>query len=146
MKTNIVFSLIMSMVIVACTPQKTSPVQGAWKMVSATFVRNDSLIVDFPGKWTGSNIKMWSKEHVVFVGRFKSDTTLFDIYGGGRYELQGNRYEEIVQYHGVASAVGDTFKMLLEITNDTLAQTWPLPDNGVIDKSNYRQEKYVRLD
>ena len=145
MKTNIVFSLV-SMFILSCTPQRTSPVQGAWKLVGATHVESDSLIGDFPGKWTGSNIKMWSKDYVVFVGQFKSDTTFTDIYGGGRYKLQGNQYEEVIQYHGFASAVGDTFKMLLEITNDTLVQTWPLLDNGEIDKSNYRQEKYVRLD
>jgi hypothetical protein len=146
MKASILFYSMISVIILGCAPQKSSPVQGAWKLVYATWVRGDTLIGEFPGKWTGSDIKMWSKDYFVFVGRYKSDTTFTDSYGGGRYKLEGNRYEENIQFHTWTSAVGSTVKMLLEIRNDTLIQTWPLRDNGQIDKSNFRQEKYIRLD
>lgn len=146
MKASVLFYLLISMIILGCAPQKSSSVEGTWKLVYATWVKGDSLIGEFPGKWTGSDIKMWSKGHFVFVGRFKSDTTFSDSYGGGPYKLEGNRYEEHIQFHTLKSAIGDTVKMLLEIRNDTLVQTWPLRENGQIDKSNFRQEKYVRLD
>ena len=146
MKASVLFCLMISVIILGCASQKSSPVEGAWKLVYATWTRGDTLIGEFPGKWTGSDIKMWSKGYFVFVGRFKSDTTFSDSYGGGRYKLAGNRYEEIIQFHTWTSAVGDTVKMLMEIRNDTLVQTWPLRNDGQVDKSNFRQEKYVRLD
>jgi hypothetical protein len=146
MRTFIAFSLTMCAIIVACAPERTSPVQGAWQLVALTYVENNSLVGDVPGKWTVRNIKIWSEDYVVFVGQFESDTKVIDTYGGGHYKLQGNRYEEAIEYHGLSSAVGDTFKMILEIVNDTLVQTWPVLDNGEIDKRNYRQEQYVRLD
>ena len=91
-------------------------------------------------------MKMWTKEHFAFVGRYKSDTTNFDSFGGGQYKLDGDRYEEIIQYHVAAGMVGDTVKMLLEFKNDTLVQTWPVGSNGQIDKRNFNEEKYVRLE
>ena len=89
---------------------------------------------------------MWSKGYVLYVGRYKSDTTFIDGYGGGPYKLDGKRYEENIQFFSFQSSVGQTVKMLLEIRNDTLIQTWPADDNGQINKSNFRQEKYIRLD
>lgn len=41
--------------------------------------------------------------------------------------------------------VDKTYKMRLEITNDTLTLTWPLDAAGEIDKANYNIEKLVRL-
>jgi len=145
MQARILFGLMISMIIVGCAPQKGSPVEGAWKLVHIRMVRGDTL-TEFPGKWTGADMKMWSKGYFVFVGRYKVDTTFIDGYGGGRYKLEGNRYEESIQFHTSTSAVGSTVKMLLEIKNDTLVQTWPLGDNGQIDKRNFNEEKYVRLD
>jgi hypothetical protein len=146
MKANIIFNLMISIIMLGCTPQKTSPIEGTWKLVYGIWTSNDTVVYEFPGKLTGSQIKMWSKDYFVFAGRFKIDTAFSDNSGGGRYKLQGNRYEEDIQYHTETTAVGKTAKMLLEIRNDTLIQTWPLLDNGQIDKSNFDQEKYVRLD
>jgi len=139
---------MVSMLILGCAPQKTSPIEGAWKMVYAKSVNGDTLVGEYPGKWTGSDMKIWTKGYFAFVGRYKSegDTTFTDSYGGGRYKLDGDRYEEIIQYHAWTSNVGDTIKMLLEIKNDTLVQTWPVGSNGQIDKKNFMQEKYTRLD
>jgi hypothetical protein len=146
MKAVILFCLMVSVLILGCVPQKRPSVEGAWKLVYFTSVKGDTLVGEFPGKWTGSDMKMWSKGYFAFVGRYKTDTTFSDGYGGGRYKLDGNRYEEIIQYHTWTSAVGDTVKMLLEVRSDTLVQTWPVHENGQIDKSNFQQEKYIRLD
>jgi hypothetical protein len=146
MKRTVFLSLLIALIIGCCTQQKRSPVEGAWKLVFSQSVKGDSLLVKFPGNFTISDIKIWSKGYVLYVGRLKRDTTFMDGYGGGPYKLNGNRYEENIQFFSVQSVVGQTVKMLLEIRNDTLIQTWPLLENGQIDKSNFRQEKYIRLD
>lgn len=146
MKAKVILFLIISMIIVSCAQQKRSWVEGAWKLVHQTSTVRDTLIFIFPDKYKGSDIKIWSKEYVLYVGQFKSDTSIINGYGGGPYKLEGNRYEENIQFFSVPSEIGKTVKMLLEIKNDTLIQTWPVGDNGQIDKSNFRQQKYVRLD
>ena len=106
----------------------------------------DTLKSEFPGDYSGSDMKMWSKDHFVFVGLFKNDTTTRNNYGGGTYKLKGNRYEEYILYHANKVAVGKNVKMILELKNDTLFQTYPVDENGKIDSvSYYYIEKYVRL-
>jgi hypothetical protein len=146
MKKTIYLCLIIALIIGSCTQQKRSPVEGAWKLVFSQSVKGDSILLKYPGNVTMNDIKMWSKGYVLYVGRYKIDTTSMDGYGGGPYKLEGNKYEENIQFFSVQSSVGQTVKMLLEIKNDTLIQTWPLLENGQIDKSNFRQEKYIRLD
>jgi hypothetical protein len=146
MKKFLFLSLIIALIIGSCTQQKRSPVEGAWKLIFSQNIKGDSVLFKFPGTFTMSDIKMWSKGYVLYVGRYKRDTTFMDGYGGGPYKLDGNRYEETIQFFSVQSYVGQTVKMLLEIRNDTLIQTWPADDNGKINKSNFRQEKYIRLD
>ncbi len=146
MRTVTFFCLVLSMFILGCAPKKASPIEGTWKIVNATWVRADTLVGQFPGNWTGGGMKIWSKGYFAFVGRYKADTSFGDTYGGGRYKLDGDRYDEILQYHVVTGMVGDTVKMLLEVKDDTLVQTWPISTNGQIDKKNFQQEKYVRLD
>ncbi len=127
--------------------EKRKPsIEGAWRLVQARWVNNDTLAGDYPGKWAGSDMKMWSKGYFSFIGHMKEGTGFTDSYGGGRYKLDGNRYEEEIQFHVAHALVGQTVKMLLEVKNDTLIQTWPVGENGQIDKSNYTVEKYVRLD
>ena len=145
MRTVSLSCLIASMFIIGCAPQKPSPIEGAWKLVHATWVRSDTLVGGYPGMWTGSGMKVWTNGYFAFVGKYKSDTTSFDSYGGGRYTLEGNRYDEMIQYHVATGMIGDTVKMVLEVKNDTLVQTWPVGANGQIDKKNYNEEKYIRL-
>ena len=146
MKATILFCLMISIIIAGCAPQKSSPIEGAWKIVYGTWVRGDTVMGTLPGTWKGAGMKMWSKGHFAFVGRYGVDTSWSDSYGGGSYSLEGNRYQENIQFHTWKAAVGDSVKMLMEIKNDTLVQTWPLLENGQIDKSNFRQEKYIRMD
>jgi hypothetical protein len=70
------------------------------------------------GQWPnpnsgGSNIKMWSRNHFLFVGQFRSDASISPNYGWVTYKLDGNRYEEIALYHVRPWYVGDTVKILL---------------------------------
>ncbi len=142
----IVLFVAVCMLVPGCAPQKSAPVEGAWKLVYATYTKSDSLMEVFPGKGTGSDMKIWTRSHFLFVGRYKLDTTVTVSYGGGTYLLEGDRYQENIMYHARTPYIGETIKMLLEVKNDTLVQTWPLQGNGQLDRSNFRQEKYVRLD
>ncbi len=131
-----------------CTGKKRSPIEGAWKMVYFRSIRNDTVRMQFPGpKMEVSDIKLWSGNHVAFVGRFHRDSTFSDNYGGGTYKLEGNRYEESLDYHSNKSLVGKKLKMTIEIRNDTLFQIFPVNEDGEIaDRSSYIVEKFVRLE
>ena len=89
---------------------------------------------------------MWSESHFIFVGYFDVDSIHYENYGCGTYTLEGNHYTEMIQYHVGADYVGQEVKMLVEVSNDTLTQTWPVDDEWNVDTDNYRIEKYVRLD
>jgi hypothetical protein len=145
MKKPIFLSLIISLIIGACTQQGNKLLQGAWQLVESQRVINDSIVNMFPVKYSGSDIKMWSEKNFLVVGRLKIDTTFIDNYVGGTYKLDGNRYEESILYHVNKKAVGQKVKMLLELKNDTIIQTYPVDDNGQLIKGGYNIEKYTRL-
>ena len=146
MKAAVIFSLMALFIMAGCEQQKSSPLEGAWQLVYGKAISGDTLQYEFPGNVTASQIKMWSKNHFVFSGRFQMDTTAQDNYGGGTYTLEGNRYEEKLLYFPNQNSMGNTVKLWIEFKGDSLIQTWPVDDNGQIDESNYRVEKYVRLD
>jgi hypothetical protein len=145
MKKSLLCCFMIALVIGGCTQQKSSKIEGAWQLVYNKSIAGDTLLFQFPGNYTGSDMKMWSKDHFVFVGLFKSDTITQNNYGGGTYTLKGNLYAETILFHTYKEVVGKTFKMIIEIKNDTLYQTWPVDDNGKIDSANYNVEKYTRF-
>jgi hypothetical protein len=135
--------------IISCQPQKPAerlPIEGTWELIYGQYISDGTIIYDYPVNLTGTDMKMWSKEHFIFVGKLQLDTTVVNNYGGGTYTLAGNLYEENILYHAIESSVGQKVKMLLEISNDTLTQTWPVNADGQIDKNNFSIEKYIRLD
>jgi hypothetical protein len=88
---------------------------------------------------------MWDKDNWLFVGIAKVGNVTYDLYGGGTYTLNGDRYTENIIYHNDRSLINTKFKALLEIRNDTLIQTSPVDDNGQVIKGEYSIEKYIRL-
>lgn len=150
MKAKITICLVILFISLSCNHQKKDPILGAWNLVYDLRIESDTLVWKFPGDFIGSEIKIWSTGYVLYVGQFKQydqDTSVIDGFGGGPYKkLSGNVYEESIQYFSVPSFIGTQVRMLLEISNDTLIQTWPVDENGQIDKSNYRLQKRVRLD
>lgn len=144
MKKSLLICSLFVLIMSSCTQQKPSAIEGAWKLASAISISNDTVF-QFPGKWTGDQMKMWSKDHFAFVGLFKSDTITENSYGGGTYTLNGTQYSETIMYHTYPKSVGTTIKMMLEIKNDTLYQTFPLREDGTLDSSNYNTEKYIRF-
>jgi hypothetical protein len=144
MKTCYLFALIIIVMIGSCTRDKKSSLEGTWK------------IVEF-GKWhitdtstlamiNNGLMKSWSKEHFVFVGYFRPDTSIHEYYGGGTYTLDGDKYEEYIIYNDFQPLIGTKFKALLEIRNDTLIQRYnsDKADSWQLRKE-FTTEKYVRL-
>lgn len=137
--------LLISLIVLSCARQR-NPVEGSWRLVYAQSVEGDSLVWKFPGDYTGSQIKIWTKGHWAFVCRFKQEVAFTDGYGGGSYTLDGTHYIESIVYHITENYVGTQIKMIIKVEGDTLIQTSPTDDAWQIDKSDYHLEKYVRLD
>jgi len=132
--------------LLSCVQEPRKSIEGAWKLVYGHHMAGDTLQWRAPDGVTGSQIKMWTHNHYLFVGQFTVDTTVIDNYGGGTYTLAQNRYEETITYHGTEDWIGTSMKMVLEIKGDSLFQYWPADENWQIDKGNHQLEKYVRLD
>ena len=98
----------------------------------------------FPDQVQGSQIKIWTTQHFAFAGQFKLDTVLQDNYGWGTYTLDGNKYSENVVLHASKSTIGQTVRILLEISNDTLTQKYSADENWKLPEK-YSTEKYVRV-
>ena len=145
MKTIITIFIISLLFMFSCTQQNRKLPQGAWQLVHVQGIFGDTSVSLYPGRYNGGDIKMWTENNFVFVGHYKNDTSFFDNYGGGTYKLEGNKYEESIQYHADTISVGKRIKMLLELKNDTLVQTWPVDDTGKIIEKGYYVEKYVRI-
>ncbi len=145
MRTNLFCILIATFIISACSQKNSLNIEGAWKLAHSQTFKGDSSVVDFPGKMDMDLTKIWSGNHWMFVARIKADTTVTDAYGTGTFKLEGNLYEENVSILFYKPWEGKTIKMTLEIKNDTLTQTYPVDDKGVMDKKEATVEKYVRI-
>jgi len=148
MKKILFLSLVIAFIAGSCTQQEIkSPNEGAWKVVHWIRVTADTLEWEFPVNLTGSEMKVWSKNHFAFAGRYEMDTLSIDNCGGGSYQLDGIHCEESYLYFLNAQAlIGTSQRLLLEVKNDTLIQTWPCDENWQIDKSNYNIQKLVRME
>ena len=145
MKTSLISFLVIAITISAYSQKKSPNIEGAWKLVQYQSVNGNSVINEFPGKSVKDVTKIWSGSHFMFVGRTKIDTTDSDGYGLGTYKLEGNKYEETISILFYKPWEGKTIKMLLDIRNDTLIQTYPVDGNGKMDKEGAWIEKYVKI-
>lgn len=148
MKIKFIAGLMISIIFLSCSPNEKQhrKIEGAWSLVYYQSIAKDSVVGRYIGKDViGSQIKVWSNDHFVFVGRFKVGSREADNYGGGTYTLEGSQYIETILYHINKQWIGTKPKMLIEIKGDTLYQTWPVNNMWQTDKSNYTLEKYVRL-
>jgi len=145
MKKIAILSSLLLIMLAACKQEPVNPVVGAWDMIYARQVVNDSTVSTFPGTYQGSQVKMWCNNYWMFTGEFSQDTVKTDGFGGGSYTLEGIVYKETIKYHSSKDYVGETIRMRIVVANDTLIQVWPANETGEIDKSNYTSEKYIRV-
>jgi len=145
MKKILFVSLIILLIIVNCTQEKKSPLEGAWKMIT-----DDPKIdadTSFQTMMKAGQIKTFSKEYFTFVGHYeRNDTVFYKGYGAGTYKLNGDKYVEHMLYHNDSTLIGTIFKALDEVRNDTLFHRYntDVADSWVLRKG-YATEKYIRL-
>lgn len=142
MKKVIFLSLIILLIIGSCTQQQQvvkSPLDGAWDLISYEQRHGDTTIMQLGKDFIGTEMKIWSGKYFNYVGQYKMADSTMNNYGGGTFTLIGNRYDEIKTYPTLS-----TVKLLLEIKNDTITQTWPVDDNGQINKNDYYIQKLKR--
>ena len=144
MKKTIFLSLIISLIIGGCIKEEKSPVEGAWKLIHGNWYFSDTVNYQFPGDLTIDQIKILSKDYVLWVGQYKQDTVITDNYGAATYTLEGNRFAENILYRSGYSPDAVKVRLLLEVHNDTLIQKWPADDNWNLPEK-YSTEKYIRL-
>jgi len=145
MKKTLFLSILVILLIAGCSQEPANPVAGAWDLIYAKQVVNDTTTATFPGDYQGSQVKMWCNNYWMFVGEYTQDTITDKNFGGGSYTLEGLVYKETIKYHSTADYVGQTLRMRIVVENDTLIQVWPANETGEIEKSNYTSEKYVRV-
>ena len=143
MKKTIFLILVIMLIIGSCAQETKSPIEGAWQLV---YAKMSSMEESFPAEISGEQVKMFIKGHLTWVGKFKlpSDTAILYDYGLGTYTLDGNKFTENVKIHAQESAIG-TKKMIMEIRNDTLIQSWPTDENYNLPEK-FHIFKYIRLD
>ena len=145
MKTKFLCLLIIAFSISSYGQKKSPNIEGAWKIVQSQTINGSKSVIDFPGKKVVDETKIWSGNNFMFIVRVKTDTLVEDFYGVGTYKLQGNRYEENIRIMNYKPWEGKTIKMTLEIKNDTLIQSFPVDDNGKMDKDWAWIEKYIKI-
>ncbi|MCJ7450076.1 MAG: hypothetical protein MUO72_20575 [Bacteroidales bacterium] len=112
MKRIILISLIIPLIIGSCTQQRSSPIEGTWQLVFSQAIAGDTISETLPGDYTGSQVKTWTKNYVMWVGHYTRliDTVTIDNYGGGTYKLEGDK-------HGPLITIGKSIKVLIMLKN-----------------------------
>jgi hypothetical protein len=120
--------------------------EGAWKLKSFHSKFADGTEYSIPGNATGSQIKMFSGKHVLFVGHFAAKDKSLENYGGGVYSLKGDEYIETLQYDGTKELVGKTHHFKLTIEGNTLIQTGPINPDEQRRLGKTLTEVYEKMD
>ncbi len=122
----------------------TSPIQGTWKLLTATVIeKGDSIITDYTKD--RSFIKIINDSHFAFLqhGVDKAKDSSFSA-GGGSYLLKGNNYTEHLEYCNAREWEGHEFTFTVALVGDTLIQSGVEKiESAGIDRIN--TEKYIRL-
>jgi hypothetical protein len=100
--------------------------EGAWKLKSLHSKWADGTEYKIPGNAAGTQIKMFSRKHVLFVGHLAAKDRSLENFGGGIYILKGDEYIETLQYHAVKELVGKTHHFKLTIDGNTMTQMGPV--------------------
>ena len=157
-------SLMVSMAIAAavamglqgCAPEKTSTIEGAWKLIDAKYTPADPTF----SLTTYRQIKILTKTHWAYLSQQRSapkltsqsDAELLAAAktfgaGGGTYTLDGDAYTEHVEFFSVPNFVGATIKYKIKWDGGEWIQTGTLPIKalGLGDKDMELVERYRRI-
>lgn len=117
-----------------------SSIVGTWRLESIEISQNGSTTFSKFENENLEQLKSWSKERFLFVGKTPAYS-----FGSGSYSLNGHQYTEIIKVHVSPAYEGKAIKIRLEINGDSLTQVYPVRNDWSYDKENCRVEKYVRV-
>lgn len=146
MKQIIPAGVIIMLILTACNQKPNNYPEGTWKMIQMQMNERGKITNYFSEHYKVSQIKMWSGNHFMFVGKYEVDTAASYRYGVGTFTLDGNMYEETILYHFDKSYEGNRNKIWLEIKNDTLLHIFPVDDTGRPLQNRHWVERYIRLE
>jgi len=129
----------------ACNKKPGNYPEGTWQMIQMQMNERGKITNYFSDRYKVSQIKMWAGNHFMFVGKYQVDTTSSYRYGTGTFTLDGNIYEETIDYHFDQAYEGNKNKIWLEIRNDTLLHIFPVDNTGKPNQARHWIEKYIRL-
>lgn len=146
-KLSMVF---LSAAMISCndqSPQNAEPptlaIRGPWKLLTGTIIeKGDTTVTDYTKE--RSFIKIINETHFSFLQHtLRKDTTDFSA-GGGRYDLDENKYTEHLEYCSAKEWEGHDFSFTVTINGDTLIQSGveKIEAQG-IDRINI--EKYLKV-
>ena len=140
-------------VIISCndkqqTSNNTNPptpsIQGTWKLLTGTLIeKGDTTVTDYTKD--RSFIKIINDSHFAFIQHdLRKDSTSGFAAGAGRYEFDGKKYVEHLEYCNAKEWEGHDFKFTMTINGDTLVQSGieKIESQG-IDRVNI--EKYLKV-
>ncbi|MBN2634312.1 MAG: hypothetical protein JXR66_12195 [Bacteroidales bacterium] len=145
MKHTIYCFLIALLIFGSCAKKENKSFQGTWQLVQMQMIEREKVTNYFSDRYKISQIKMWSGDHFMFVGKYQVDTNVVYRYGTGTYTIDGNIYVEDIDYHFDKSYEGRKNKIWLEVSHDTLLHIFPVDDTGRPMQARHYVERYIRL-
>ena len=119
---------------------------GTWKQVSFKVISNGVTVSKMSNSGNGEQLKSWSKESFLFVGKVTEDNKVSYSFGNGNYSLHGNHYTENIKVHVSPSYEGKSLNFLMELKGDTLIQIFSVKNDWSYDKKNCWIEKFIKVD
>ena len=145
MKKYLIALIAFSFLAGASCQQKTdSPIEGAWQLISARTVIQDTVIFA-PASVNSNHMKIIGEKYFSTIWQ---DTTLNESniwyagFNGGTYTFKNEVYTESLEYFNILSSIGGTFSAKVEFTGDTMVLTY-LPEDPNSKFSSV--EKWKRL-
>ncbi|MCH4553405.1 hypothetical protein [Aestuariibaculum lutulentum] len=121
---------VLLLIILSCGQEQNAkqpeplPIVGTWKLISAITIKEDSTISsDLSNR---SMIKIINASHFAFLNHDLNegkDSLAFFASGGGKYNLENNKYTEYLEYCNFRNWEGNTFEFTVEVRGDTLIQS-----------------------
>lgn len=138
--------LLLSSFFIQQSQSQDFSIVGTWKQVNFKVIKNGQMVSNVSHIGNGEQLKSWSKESFLFVGKAINNNTVNYTYGNGDYSLQGNHYTENIKVHVTPSYEGLSLKFHMDLKADTLTQIFPVKDDWSYDRKNCWIEKFVRVD
>tara|TARA_R110002049_G_scaffold3795_5_gene27548 strand:+ start:1270 stop:1731 length:462 start_codon:yes stop_codon:yes gene_type:complete len=122
---------------------KKPSVEGTWKLIMRYNYDNNKIVDSFTSDNSFQQVKIYTKEKVMWTRHLTADST--DWFGYGSYKYDGNILTEVLDYGSktMQPAINNNtqFKIEIEITDDDLNSVF-IDDDG----NRLFSEKYKRIE